>query len=81
MAAAIAPWFRLSLPSFGCKFESHAHHLSFFKFVLKFVWEKDENKQKEAGIGPFYKNVKDILFPITFPTSLLEFSTINSTRF
>ena len=33
-----------------------AHHLCFFQFVvLKLWWEKDENKQKEAGIGPFLK--------------------------
>ena len=38
------------------QFESQAHHLRFFQFVLwKFKWKKDENKQKEAGIGPFKK--------------------------
>ena len=25
------------------------------KFVLYLCWEKDENKQKEAGFGPFFK--------------------------
>ena len=45
--AAIAPWFRLRLPSCGPRFESQAHHLCFF--------QKNENKQKEAGIGPFKK--------------------------
>ena len=36
-------------------FESQAHHhQGFFQFVLlKFFLEKDENKQKEARIGPF----------------------------
>ena len=34
-AAAIAPWFRLHLPSCGPGFESQAHHLRFFQFVLK----------------------------------------------
>ena len=29
--AAIAPWFRLCLPSCGPGFESQAHHLRFFK--------------------------------------------------
>ena len=53
--AAIAPWFRLCLPSCGPGFESLAHHLRFFQFVLlKLSREKNENKQKkEAGIGPF----------------------------
>ena len=35
-----------------------AHHLRFFQFVLlKLRWEKDENKQKEAGICPFLKKL------------------------
>ena len=33
-AAAIAPWFSLCLPSCGPRFESQAHHLCFFQFVL-----------------------------------------------
>ena len=33
-AVAIAPWFRLSLPSCGPGFESQGHHLRFFQFVL-----------------------------------------------
>ena len=52
--AAIAPWFHLRLPSCGPRFESQAHHLSLFQFVLlKLYRENIENKQKEAGIGPF----------------------------
>ena len=52
--AAIAPWFRLRLPSCGPGFESQAHHLRFFQFVLlKLYRGNNENKQKEAGIGPF----------------------------
>ena len=44
------------LPSCGPGFKSQAHHLCFFQFVLlKLWWEKDKNKQKEAGIGPFLK--------------------------
>ena len=35
MVAAIAPWFRLRLPSCGPRFESQAHHLRFFQFILK----------------------------------------------
>ena len=54
--AAIAPWFRLRLPSCGPGFESLAHHLCFFQFVLlKLYQENNENKQKEAGIGPYVK--------------------------
>ena len=42
--AAIAPWFRLHLPSCGPGFESQAHHSSFFQFVLvKLYQESDEN--------------------------------------
>ena len=58
MVAAIAQWFRLRLPSCGPGFESQAHHLRFFQFVLLKLLlelEKNENKQKEAGIGPYLK--------------------------
>ena len=35
---------------------SQAHHLRFFQFVLlKLYRENDENKEKDAGIGPFKK--------------------------
>ena len=54
MAPAIAPWFRLRLPSCGPRFESRAHHLCFFQFVLlpfELNCERNKNKQKEAGIG------------------------------
>ena len=55
-AAAIAPWFHLCLPYRGCGLESQAHHLHFFQLLLmKLLWEKDENKQKEARIGPYKK--------------------------
>ena len=52
--AAIAPWFCLRLPSRGPGFESQALHLHFFQ-LLKLYRENNENKQKEAGIGPFLK--------------------------
>ena len=52
LAAAIALWFCLRLPSCGCGFKSRAHCVSFFQFVSLKLWlEKDENEQKEAGIG------------------------------
>ena len=54
--AAIAQWICLSLPSLRPGFESQAHHLCFFQFILfKFYichLECGKNKQKEAGIGP-----------------------------
>ena len=51
--AAIDPWFHLHLPACSPGFESQPHHLHFFQIViLKLQWEKDKNKQKEAGIGP-----------------------------
>ena len=59
--AAIALWFRLRLPSCGPGFESQALHLRFFQFVLlKLYRENNENKQKEAGIGPFKKSKRYI---------------------
>ena len=33
-------------------FETQAHHLCFFHIVLLKLYR--ENKQKEAGIGPFF---------------------------
>ena len=62
--AAIAPWFRLRLPSCGPGFESQAHDLCFFQFVLLKLLlelEKNENKQKEAGIGPYLKKIIDLV--------------------
>ena len=51
VGAATAHWSHLCLPSSGRGFKSQAHHLRFFQFVLlKLLWEKDENKQKETGI-------------------------------
>ena len=48
-------------PSFDLKFtsspgfESQAHHLRFFQLVLLNLYrENNENKQKEAGIGPIF---------------------------
>ena len=53
--AAIALWFGLRLPSCGPGFKSQAHHLHFFQCVLlKLYRENNENKQKEAQIGPFF---------------------------
>ena len=34
LAADIAPWYRLRLPTCGRRLESQAHHLCFFQFVL-----------------------------------------------
>ena len=39
-----------------CHKQLLAHHLRFFQFVLlKFYRENNENKQKEAGIEPFFQ--------------------------
>ena len=60
--AVIAQWIRLRQPSCrpaGPGFVSQAHHLRFYHYsqlVLYFSCEKKENKQKEAGIGPFQKD-------------------------
>ena len=42
--------------------KSQAHNLRLFQFVLLKLWrEKEENKQKEAGIGPFFLKKNTIL--------------------
>ena len=54
MVAAIAPCFRLRLPSCGPGFESQAHHLHFFQFVLlKLLLELEKNENKQNG--PYFK--------------------------
>ena len=45
-AAAIAPWFCLHLPSCSPGFESQAHHLRFFKFVIELCCEKNEKRSQ-----------------------------------
>ena len=50
----IAQWIRLSLPSCHPEFVPQTHHL-FYQFVFTLSYGKDENIQKEAGIGPFKK--------------------------
>ena len=60
--ATIAMWFRLHLPSCGPGFESQALHLRFFQ-LLKLYRENNENKQKEAGIGPFFKKTLQMAKP------------------
>ena len=67
LVAAIALWFHLRLPSCSPGFESQAHHLRFFQFVLlKLYRENNENKQ-EAGIGPFLiKKAMLIIIKIKF---------------
>ena len=50
--AAIAPWFRLRLPSCGPGFESQAHHLCFFNY-----WNCNEKitkiNKKRPGLAHF----------------------------
>ena len=53
MGAAIAQWIRLRLPFCCPGFQSQAYHLSFYK-IIGVSCRKDENKRKEAGIGPFF---------------------------
>ena len=59
--AAIAPWFCLRLPSCGPGFESQAHHLSFFQFVLKLLREKNKNKQRRGMDWPIFIIITDPL--------------------
>ena len=55
-AAAIAPWYCLRLPSCGDGFKSQSTPSVLFSIcIIEIVMRKDENKQKEAGIGQFLK--------------------------
>ena len=55
--AAIAPWFCLRLPSYGPGFESQAHHICFFQFVLlKLYWDETKINKKRPGLAHFKKN-------------------------
>ena len=60
---AIAQWIRLCLPSCGRGFESHAHHLCFYSqklfCICRFIEKKDENKQIEAGLGPYFEKTNE----------------------
>ena len=61
--AAIAPCYRLCPQSCGRTFESQAHHIRFFN--LNYLNCKEKRKKinnKEAGIGPFFKN-KTFYYP------------------
>ena len=49
---AIAPWIRLCLPSCRPEFVSQACHLCFYNLQSN-CYICHENKQKEAGFGPF----------------------------
>ena len=60
--AAIAPWFRLLLPSCGPGFESQAHHLRLFPIYIVEIEsvgncysneERTKINEEEAGIGPY----------------------------
>ena len=63
--AAIAQWIRLRLPSCRPRFESQAHHLRFFQFILFKLYichlnwsvKRTKIKEKEAGIGPLKKTI------------------------
>ena len=73
LVAAIALWFCLRLPSCSPGFESPAHHLCFFQFVLWHCNKKGTkinkkrpglaHSKKEAGDGHFYlksNNLKNV---------------------
>ena len=59
MGAGIAQRIHLCLQSRGPGFKAHHHALSIYSHILYNILssccEKDENKQKEARIGPFKK--------------------------
>ena len=75
-------WSCQRLPSCGYGFQSQAHHLRFFRIIqlklslyLSFgqECEKNENKRKKAGIGPFQCDQ----MPKMFAQYLAIFSSIN----
>ena len=59
--STIAQWIRLCLPSCCPGFNSQARHLCFYHnsqicaIFVHAMWEKNENKQKEAEFGQFKK--------------------------
>ena len=55
IVVAITQWISPQLPSCGPRFDSQAQHLRFFQLIFELRLEKDENKQKEVGIGPYLK--------------------------
>jgi len=58
---AISQWIRLCLPFCRPGFDSQAHQLCFYHYskicaiFVHAMWEKNENKQKEAEFGQFKK--------------------------
>ena len=53
--STIAQWIRLRLPSCNPGFESQAHHLRYYQFIIVLCnVEKTKINKKVAGIGPFY---------------------------
>ena len=64
----MAQWINLCLPSCGLRFKSQVHHRRFSIFHLSNIvlhssldFEKEENKQKRAGFGP-YKTLLEKLY-------------------
>ena len=64
--AAIAPWFCLRLPFCGSGFESQAHHLRFFQFLLLKLYQKiTKINKKRPGLTHLKKEV-GLTFPWAF---------------
>ena len=49
----ITQWIRLCLPFWSPRFNSQEQRIYFIQFLFELWYEKDENKEKEAGIDPF----------------------------
>ena len=41
-------------------------------FSVKFVFEKNKNEQKEAGVGPFLKNLIDTHLTVPYILTMLD---------
>ena len=73
--AAIAQWIHLRLPSRHTGFESQAYfHLNCSNCIFELKCKKNKYKQKEAGIGPFFK--KNFRLYLLYPCSSLLCSQV-----
>ena len=69
MGATIAQWICLCLPSYRPGFKSQAHHQCYYQFVFELCHvEKTKINEKEAGIGPFKKIIRNSANTVTLRT-------------
>ena len=64
----------VSMPAFYSD-DPSSNPADLYSFSLKFVFEKKENKQKDAGVGPFWIYKFQLPIVIYLPPFLLEWRT------